>query len=384
MRKTFSLLSIIVICIIAFSCKANLKENKNMNTKFKWDFTIAAPRHYPVEAKYATITFGEEGSFDAMDLTPQVGIGYPTGSNFNPDNYKEDIDLPTGLHILWASFADRKYYKADIEFSDELRKKMLLIFREGYHDTFENKHQNYCNVVATLLPGGHIWLYVNDDLIRSILVCDTLKGKEVKLKPERTEFAEDPTNPFENLEKASALAMKDNFHSDEILKKYGCSDTIWENYKRRYNYHIKMDFENKETKFIPVSYTIHYANGEIQNVADKGYFPRPAIPMNLEFQWTVNDMLYEGHFYFDESEIIHAYKKIYGSFADQEGTLVIKVSKYNNWFDIYLVVGDKKYRIVDTKIHVFRKEVHESDDKAVVIYDNHPQDGNNPIIFMGE
>lgn len=84
MRKISSLLSIIVICIIAFSCKVNLKENKNMNTKFKWDFTIAAPRHYPVEAKYATITFGEEGSFDAMDLTPQVGIGLPYGEQLQP------------------------------------------------------------------------------------------------------------------------------------------------------------------------------------------------------------------------------------------------------------------------------------------------------------
>jgi hypothetical protein len=32
--------------------------------------------------------------------------------------------------------------------------------------------------------------------------------------------------PFENLEKTSFLAMKDNFHSDEILKKYGCSEAI--------------------------------------------------------------------------------------------------------------------------------------------------------------
>lgn len=44
--------------------------------------------------------------------------------------------------------------------------------------------------------------------------------------------------------------MKDNFHSDEILKKYGCSKAIWDNYMKRYNYHIKMDFENKETKKI--------------------------------------------------------------------------------------------------------------------------------------
>ena len=33
---------------------------------------------------------------------------------------------------------------------------------------------------------------------------------------------------------------------------------------------------------------------------------------------------------------------------------MIEVSKYNNWFTIYLLVSGKKYPLTKTKIHVFR------------------------------
>ena len=94
---------------------------------------------------------------------------------------ERELNYPMDYIILWASFADRKYYKADIKFSEELRKKMLMLFREGYITSFDGKQRNYSNIVATILPGGNIWLYVNDYLSRKILVCDTLKGTEVNL-----------------------------------------------------------------------------------------------------------------------------------------------------------------------------------------------------------
>ena len=385
MKKIITTLFLLTLCITISSCKEKVKESKDMKTTFAWDFTIAAPIHYPIQAQYATITYGADyESFDVMTLNPQSGIGYPTGSNFLPDYYGEGIELPNGLHILWASFADRKYYKADIKFSEELRKKMLMLFREGYITSFDGKQRNYSNIVATILPGGNIWLYVNDYLSRKILVCDTLKGTEVKLKPRKSEFEEDPGDPFENLETASVIAMKDNFHSDEILKKYGCSDTIWNNYKRRYDYKIKIDFENKQTSFIPKTYSVIYANGELLHMNDKGFVPKPSVPKNLECQWTADKNLYTGYFYFDEQEIIYAFKKIFGSSSNEKGNLIIKVSKYNNWFDIYLQVGDREYRIVNTKIHVFKQGIHEDDEKAVVIYNNHSDIYSEDISFIGE
>ena len=70
--------------------------------------------------------------------------------------------------------------------------------------------------------------------------------------------------------------------------------------------------------------------------------------------------------------------------SNEKGNLIIKVSKYNNWFDIYLQVGDREYRIVNTKIHVFKQGIHEDDEKAVVIYNNHSDIYSEDISFIGE
>lgn len=95
-------------------------------------------------------------------------------------------------------------------------------------------------------------------------------------------------------------------------------------------------------------------------------------------------MLYTGHFYFDEEEVKKAFMDVYGNNPTQPGKLIIQVSKYNNRFNIYLETANKKYKFEKTKIHVFKQRVHDSDDKAVVIYDNHPQDGNDILNFIGE
>ena len=66
---------------------------------------------------------------------------------------------------------------------------------------------------------------------------------------------------------------------------------------------IKIDFENKQTSFIPKTYSVTYANGELLHMNDKGFVPKPSVPKNLECQWTADKNLYTGYFYFDEQEI---------------------------------------------------------------------------------
>ena len=95
-------------------------------------------------------------------------------------------------------------------------------------------------------------------------------------------------------------------------------------------------------------------------------------------------MLYTGHFYFDEEEVKKAFMDVYGNNPTQVGKFIIQVSKYNNWFDIYLEVGTKKYKFEKTKIHVFKRGVNESGRNSKIIFDNHPQDGNEILNFIGE
>ena len=62
----------------------------------------------------------------------------------------------------------------------------------------------------------------------------------------------------------------------------------------------------------------------------------------------------------------------------------MQVSKYNNWFDIFLQVGDKKYKLEKTKIHVFRWGVNEDGRDAAVFYNNHRDQHSSTLVFIGE
>ena len=62
----------------------------------------------------------------------------------------------------------------------------------------------------------------------------------------------------------------------------------------------------------------------------------------------------------------------------------IKVSKYNNKFDISLHLNDKKFPLSKTKIHVFKQYAGQSDLDAITIYNNHQEIHSDDIKFIGE
>lgn len=64
--------------------------------------------------------------------------------------------------------------------------------------------------------------------------------------------------------------------------------------------------------------------------------------------------------------------------------LNIEVSKYNNLFKISLVSGTKRYQLQNTKIHVFKRHVDETDFNAQIIYNNHREINSKNIHFIGE
>ena len=69
--------------------------------------------------------------------------------------------------------------------------------------------------------------------------------------------------------------------------------------------------------------------------------------------WNVGTTKYAGYFFFDEDEIIKTFARAFNP-HNKVGKLIIYVSKYNNRFNIYLLVnGEKISFIKKQKIHVF-------------------------------
>ena len=123
-----------------------------------------------------------------------------------------------------------------------------------------------------------------------------------------------------------------------------------------------------------------YKTYETQGDDFKIYIEGPGVIPPSSYK----DKAGDEHFYFDEEEMKKAFMDVYGNNPTQPGKLIIQVSKYNNWFDIYLEAGNKKYKFEKTKIHVFKQGVNDSDDKAVVIYNNHREINSKYIHFIGE
>jgi hypothetical protein len=307
-----------------------------------------------------------------------AGLGNVTATPFSVNPLHGEVSIPKGIDMVWVSIADKKIYRANIKFSQQIQNKLLKAFREGFYSHWRESNMDFNEFDVTILPGGHLWLYLGIGNLRRVLLCDTLRGEEIHMTLK--EFSEDFYNAYQTVDSLCS----DGYDTPYIIEHGSEYDKIWGIYAQRFNYQFDIQFENKQTELRKGNFIINFANGEILNHDDPGYFEQPSRPNKIEFQWIADDMLYTGHFYFDEEEMKKAFMDVYGNNPTQPGKLIIQVSKYNNCFDIYLETGNKKYKFKKTKIHVFKQRVHDSDDKAVVIYDNHPQDGNDIFNFIGE
>lgn len=379
MKKIYPVLFILVFCVTTLSCKGLSNGKNDMRTKFSWDFYISSPVHYCSQIKYAKVYYGDnKETTDVIDQSTLRGLGNVNATTYSVNPPKGEVGIPKGIDMVWVSIADKKIYRANIKFSQQIQNKLLKAFREGFYSHWRESNMDFNEFDVTILPGGHLWLYLGIGNLRRVLICDTLKGEEIHMTLK--EFSEDFYNAYQTVDSLCA----DGYDTPYIIEHGSEYDKIWGIYAQRFNYQFDIQFENKQTELRKGNFIINFANGEILNHDDPGYFEQPSRPNKIEFQWIVDDMLYTGHFYFDEEEVKKAFMDVYGNNPTQPGKLIIQVSKYNNWFDIYLEAGNKKYKFEKTKIHVFKQRVHDSDDKAVVIYDNHPQDGNDILNFIGE
>ena len=379
MKKIYPVLFILVFCVTTLSCKGLSNGKNDMRTKFSWDFYISSPVHYWSQIKYAKVYYGDnKETTDVIDQSTLRGLGNVNATTYSVNPPKGEVGIPKGIDMVWVSIADKKIYRANIKFSQQIQNKLLKAFREGFYSHWRESNMDFNEFDVTILPGGHLWLYLGIGNLRRVLICDTLKGEEIHMTLK--EFSEDFYNAYQTVDSLCA----DGYDTPYIIEHGSEYDKIWGIYAQRFNYQFDIQFENKQTELRKGNFIINFANGEILNHDDPGYFEQPSRPNKIEFPWIADDMLYTGHFYFDEEEMKKAFMDVYGNNPTQPGKIIIQVSKYNNWFDIYLEAGNKKYKFEKTKIHVFKQGVNDSDDKAVVIYDNHPQDGNDILNFIGE
>jgi len=78
------------------------------------------------------------------------------------------------------------------------------------------------------------------------------------------------------------------------------------------------------------------------------------------------------------------YPKAFGTDGKKNGKLLVKISKYNNWFDISLRVGENEYPLQKTKIHVFKSTPQKKPEERHPYYNNHEEVHSTKIFFIGQ
>lgn len=365
-------------CVMVIAC--NNKQDMSTRTKFPWVANVTAPRNYPVEVKYGFVGFGQGQKYPIMSSFANAGIGISKGEVSFADLDGEGLAMPNRLEVLWLSYTERKFYKADVAFSERLQTKILNSFREGYYNKFTKKQEAYSCFLVTLLPGGKIWLYLNGTA-RYSLVCDTLQADAIDMA--LGDFDKDALLVDSTVEDY----CKGNLNEEQAvnLKKNGVPYGLWSKYQERFNYDVGFEFEDKNCKLDSNTVVYEYINGEFNYACDGVKVEDRSRPKQLYLKWNVADTTYTGEFFFDEQEVLDMFSKGFShKTANVRGTFMVKVSKYNNRFDIYLQVGSRRIALTQTKIHVFRDTPLNLKEDEKPFYNNHRDVYSGDIHFIGE
>ena len=380
--KKYLLMGLVAIClcIVASACNSRNDMKYSTRTKFPWTPNISAPLNYPVEIKYAFLGFGTDGErYPVMEPLGNIGIGVSMGKvSFEDYEREEGLDIPNSMEVLWLSYAESKFYKLHTTFSKNLQWEILQLFRQGYHNKYDDKHENYSTLLITMLPGGKVWLYMNG-VGRTVLVCDTLHAEPIEMTLE--EFDKDAPNVSNSVQEYS----EGNLDKEQIadIKENGIPFELWERYRERFNYDFKFEFEDKNSKLDSLLLSYRFTNGEFFYASAGINTELLSRPKELYLEWNVGDIKYKGRFFLNEKEVLEGFSKMYSSTKrSQKGTLIVKTSKYNNKFDIYLEIEGNKYFFKKTKIHVFRITPENKNDEDHLYYWNY--EGENVEQYLGE
>ncbi|MBF1581770.1 MAG: DUF2931 family protein [Prevotella sp.] len=354
---------------------------KGNNTKFHWTPTVAAPRNYPIETGYAVFIYGDKNvGYPVMETRFARGIGDPLSAE-DIDDPESVYELPKRIRVLWLSITEQKYYKADIEIPAEVQDSMLHLFQKGFYYPVDKTSEDYNTIVLTLLPGGKMWLTVAGAGKRT-LVCDNLKATETHV--DFKDFNKEAYECFSTTQKYCAAALSDYDGVKENLEEVGIPFDLWDVYKERFNYNLKIDFEDKNAKIDSAHTVCEFTNTDFLYDGDKSPLSMKARPFHIGFIWLVDHYKYTGEFYFDEEEVINVFREAFNQkHRKEKGVLHIHVSKYNNKFDIYLLVDGKQYPLTKTMIHVFRETPEHKKEEEVPFYNNHEDIYSGDIHYIG-
>ena len=371
----------LLLLIIVTSCtnKKEMPLNKNSDQmkdeKFYYEISCSAPRLSPGE--YVTVEYiGDSGTLSCFG-SEFTGSGMGIGHDGVVRDRNSRYYLPKAIEAIWVSFTDRKVYA----FASEIPYDTILaLFRYAGEPCVPAPSEETTHVMECFdlcfLPQGKVRLYVKAG-VKTILLDWSANGVEVT----DDEILSDVYMQYELDNMNSFYDEVSSYPEDEFwlsyLRKHGSPAQLIEQYLQRFNYTLNFEFEDKTTTNITVE--SDFTNGEQYWKTPKfnEVFKSPSRIKNFRAEWDTQKYHYTCFMYFNEKEMLRVFDEAYGDDRMQKGELKINVCKYNNFFDIFLNVGEKSIRLEKTQIRVFQDPVEDPNGKGTLIYKNYENDHTN-------
>lgn len=295
---------IIVMGILSLfsSCSSKKEKREEKEGLYKWYPSESAPYLYPT-----TIHVGYFGMPDKSTVyipsKSLVGNVWGVGQSLHVvgEEYKP---LPEAIEIVWLSFTENKFYFV----SDWLPKERLQSLFNTVWMNVRKIEKRYNGLVVGMAPYGMIQIWAVGDGRRTEVCC--LHGPEVSVK-----MSEFRSRAIISQDEYVKSTIEDEPRVYENLKKNGLPDSLlFENYRKRFNYHIVPEIEMKDVDLTGIA--VHYFNGEYDVILwerlKENLYSLQARPRNIYISWTAGKDQYEVRFLLDEKTVLPAFEKAFG------------------------------------------------------------------------
>ncbi len=360
---------------------------------------VGTPYKAPVDVLFAIAKMS-----DTEDpYTPMCMSGWQNGAIADLEMGDPINGFPNGFAAVWLSLTERKVYEIDVDFSDAMKDHVVKTMQKGFKNR-RGKTVSYTHFKVSLFPNGMVKLHLlsNGKILSLDYVIqgtETLNynnafleqfGKDSKVSSVndycdiyyRTEEPEDKPEELENKEDTPEDSEKTEVclhQMADFVNQEALPNKLWERYFTRYDYSIRFDFESPDSFLY--FWSPKFSNAESFScqcgVNDKVFIKHPAAICSLNFKWRDEFHRYNAFFYFNEDEILPIFENAFASHPYQSGELIIKVSKYNNFFKFDLRIGEDLYPLYKTEIRVFREFYDELSEDSKLIYKNYEGNHNN-------
>ena len=317
------------------SCSGKKEKQQEKEKLYPWYPSESAPYLYPTTIHVGYFVMPDRSTV-YIPSKSVVGNVWGVGQSLHVvgEEYKP---LPEAIEIVWLSFTENKFYFV----SDRLPKDRLQSLFDTVWMNVRKIEQRYMKLVVGMAPYGMIQIWAAGDGRRTEVCC--LHGPEVPVK--MSEF------------RPRAIISQDEYVKSTIegeprvyenLKKKGLPDSLlFENYRKRFNYHIVPEIEMEDVELTEIA--VHYFNGEYDVILwerlKENLYSLQARPRTIYISWTAGKEQYEVRFVFDEQMILSAFEKAFGEDYPQKDDF------YNE--DIFeKVYGDGKLPKGDLTFHI--------------------------------